>query len=195
MESHNAKIKQVVSSSSSLHEMFHNLLSLSSLMYQESVQTSVASCVKTTYSTKDASREAFVISNSCTKYASSILLNELHLVDECELFQSEAGDTGNVRCKNNNKTYLVECSSPNVYKCTCTLYKSHCLPCRHIFLYLQSLDIVLCNVILSLGPQRFLNEYNLPNSHINADAPVKVQVPLKVSTTSTVSMPTTKFER
>jgi hypothetical protein len=57
------------------------------------------------------------------------------------------------------------------------------------------LDIVLCNVILSLVPQRFLNEYNLPNSHINADAPVQVQVPLKVSTTSTVSMPTTKFER
>ena len=194
MESHNSKIKQVVSSSSSLHEMFRNLLSLSSLMSKESSHVAVTSSVKTNYSTKNMSSEALVVSNSCTKYAASIILNELGRMDDNQMVECQSG---NVKSKKSNQTYLVQCPSPGVYTCSCSLYSSHRLPCRHIFVYLSCHDIVLAHVILSLVPHRFLNEYQM--SLTVTDTPSALpsdHVPLNVvSTPAPVSNPSSKFQR
>ncbi|XP_070183049.1 uncharacterized protein [Littorina saxatilis] len=132
-ESFHQKLKQTLSSKTSLSACIHHLLSSTEFILQCRQASSRLREMSIQYNTKHNCPTVNAIQNDLTSFGSSLVVQQLVLsrkyeydveITETECFQ--------VKCTSSeaSKTYTV---TDNPMKCDCSFFKAFSLPCRHIF--------------------------------------------------------------
>jgi zinc finger SWIM domain-containing protein 3 len=126
LESHNQKIKTVVSHTATLPELFQGLLKLDERKREECNFTMMSAQIKHRYCRNDLSEDANSINSVCTPYAANLVLKELKLARTTEYSITEAD--GQFTVKHGRVRYIVQNC-----RCNCAFSSSQHLPCRHLF--------------------------------------------------------------
>ena len=178
LESHNQKLKDVTSRTSTLSEMFNNVVLFAQTCeseYKYSTFNEEFKVMKSSYhqSIKGCSEVEAI----CIQYASNKISEQMKLATSVQYVFSQR--EGIVEVTSPNKpVYFVKPSDD--ITCTCTFYKTMFMPCRHIFAARRLLQLPLFP--LSMVPQHWIKQYQLSieeESHVqsNSQAPdVKISL-------------------
>ena len=155
LESHNQKIKDVTSRSSSLSEMFQNVLLYVRTAESETSHTSFTEEF-TSSSTVDSDIPGVSeIQLVCTKYAADMIVNQLKVksVDyEVKLSKEKCEAVVSYQ----DRSYSV---SVDKGTCSCTFQRTILMPRRHVFKCRLDCDLVIFDQ--SLVADRWLKQYQI----------------------------------
>ena len=161
LESHNQKLKDVTSRTSTLSEMFENVVLLaenSEAEYKHSSFTEEFTTAKSTIH-HDIGEHFSEIGAICTQYASNIIAEQmkLALTVKYEVLQREEM----IEVKSPNESmYVVKLScDADGTVCSCSFFKTMRLPCRHIFAARHFSQLPLFQACMV--PQRWFKQYQL----------------------------------
>ncbi|KAH8032801.1 hypothetical protein HPB51_001936 [Rhipicephalus microplus] len=196
VESHNAKIKNVLSSSSKLHEALRGLLKLSTSLSQEAHHKTILlkTCDFYSYERHEGVQEQ--CRKVLTPYACKLLSNELvKLRDEPREVK-----------KLSPRTYAVFSTSTDVWhdvffekhSCSCTTYKKMKLLCRHMLAVCARFDVKPC--LKEAVSRRWFKSYQLEFLGTTADNHEQDDIDSESTTESSaeiqaLSMPGPSFQK
>jgi len=154
LESHNQKLKDVTTRTSSLSEMFNNVL----LFIQSTkLETSHVAFTEefTSRCTKDTAIAGVAgLQSTCTQCAADLMLKQMKLALEVDYTIQTFDDSNDVTISYKERTHTV---SPEAGTCSCTFQQTLLMPCRHIFKYRDHCSVVMFDT--SLIANRWLKSY------------------------------------
>ena len=138
LESHNQKLKDLTHRSSTLSEMFQNVLRFSNTSASEYSHAVFKEEFTTCMFADKGLEGAQDIRSVCTQYAADTMVNQLRLAHTVKY---------DISSKSDNQ-YLVTSKGINIYnvnlldnQCSCSFRRTLVMPCRHIFAVRQSLSM------------------------------------------------------
>lgn len=156
LESHNQKLKDVTSRSSSLSEMFQNVL-----LYVRTAEseTSHASFTEefTSRSTVDSGKPGVSeIQSVCTQYAADMIVNQLKVAKSVDYEVKLSKENTEAVVSYQDRSHSVSIDKGT---CSCTFQRTMLMPCRHVFKC--RLDCGLVVFDQSLVANRWLKQYQI----------------------------------
>ena len=140
LESHNQKLKDLTHRSSTLSEMFQNVLRFANTSASEYSHAVFKEEFTTCVFADKGLEGAQDVRSVCTQYASDIILSQLKLAHTVDYEISATGD----------EHFDVTSRGINVYdvnamenQCSCSFKRTLVMPCRHIFAVRRSLSMSL----------------------------------------------------
>ncbi|XP_075737794.1 uncharacterized protein ZSWIM9-like [Rhipicephalus microplus] len=196
VESRNAKIKNVLSSSSKLHEALRGLLKLSTSLSQEAHHKTILLKICDFYSYEGHEGVQEQCRKVLTPYACKLLSNELvKLRDEPREVKMLSP-----------RTYAVFSTSTDVWhdvsfekhSCSCTTYKKMKLLCQHMLAVCARFDVKLC--LEEAVSRRWFKSYHLEFLGTTADNHEQDDIDSESTTESSaeiqaLSMPGPSFQK
>ena len=138
LESHNQILKDLTHRSSTLTEMFQNVLRFSSTSASEYSHTVFKEEFTTCMFADKRLKGAQDIRSVCTQYAADMIMNQLRLTHSVKYEISDKSDDH----------YTLTITGSNVYdvnlmdnQCSCSFKRTLMMPCRHIFAIRLSLTV------------------------------------------------------
>ena len=138
LELHNQKLKDLTHRSSTLSEMFQNVLRFSNTSASEYSHAVFKEEFTTCIFADKGLEGAQDVRSVCTQYAADTMVNQLRLAHTVKYDISSKGDN----------QYLVTSKGINIYnvnlvdnQCSCSFRRTLVMPCRHIFAVRQSLSM------------------------------------------------------
>ena len=155
LESHNQKLKDLTSRTSSLSEMFQNVLLF--IQTTESESSHVAFTEEfTSRCTQDTSISGVAeVQSICTQYAADLMVEQMKLALTIEYTVQILPDATAV-ISYKSRSHSV---SPKDGTCSCTFQQTLLMPCRHIFKYRDHCSISMFEP--SLVASRWLKSYQV----------------------------------
>lgn len=175
LECHNHKLKDVVSGSMSISEMFDNVLlfcrsNATEYGHKSSVEEFSSSC-----SADDSIPGVTDITSSCTSDVATRIVEQLKLSQKLQYEIREGEDATVLVC--NHQHYHVTLSE---HRCSCSFSKTMGLPCRHLFAVRASQNLPVFE--LQLVAQRWHKEYQLLVGAANESRENSASVGMSLST-------------
>jgi len=132
LESHNQKLKDVTTRTSSLSEMFNNVL-----LFIESTKHETYHVAFTEEFTSRCTEDTGIagvaeLQSICTQYAADLMVKQIKLALQVDYTVQTLVDSSNVVISYKEHSHTV---SPEAGTCTCTFQRTLLMPCRHIFKY------------------------------------------------------------
>ena len=160
LESHIQKLKDVTSRTSTLSEMFENVI-FAQTSEDEYKHSSFTEEFKTTKSTihYDIGEHFLEVKAACTQYAATIIAVQMKLALSVKYMISQREEMMEVKSPNESVYVVKLCHDTGGSVCSCAFYKTMCIPCRHIFSARHFLQLPL--FLASMVPQRWLKQYQL----------------------------------
>ena len=156
LESHNQKLKDVTSRSSSLSEMFQNVLLYVRTAESETSHTSFTEEF-TSRSTVDSDIPGVSeIQSVCTKYAADMIVNQLKVAKSVDYDVNLSKEKSEAVVSYQDRSYSV---SVDKGTCSCTFQRTMLMPCRHVFKCRLDCDLVIFDQ--SLVADRWLKQYQI----------------------------------
>ena len=155
LESHNQKLKDLTQRSSTLCEMFQNVIHFSRVNASEYSQAVFTEEFTTVSKFNEDVEGAEEIRNSFTRYAADMLIEQLKLSKTVH-YDIQVGGSSEHVVLSTTGTYDVDAES---LSCTCSFQQTLGLPCRHLFFvrsYLQ-LTTFECTMVAD----RWLKSYQM----------------------------------
>ena len=162
LESHNQKLKDVTSRTSSLSEMFQNVLLF--IQTTESETSHVAFTEEfTSRCTPDTAISGIAeVQSICTQYAADLIAEQMKLALTIEYTVQILPDSKNVVVTYKNRSHSV---LPEAGTCSCTFQQTLLMPCRYIFKYRDHCGSPMFEP--SLVAKRWLKSYQV---HVGASS-------------------------
>ena len=138
LESNNQKLKDVTTRTSTLSEMFQNVLLFARTCESEYKHSSFTEEFTTASVVGNTLIDECVpeIKSACTQYAAAMLVDQLkiaHSVDyQVLVAKNEGMEMLEVQSPNGSLHMVNQCSEMGSV-CSCSFHKTMCLPCRHMF--------------------------------------------------------------
>ena len=156
LDSHNQKLKDVTSRSSSLSEMFQNVLLYVRTAESETSHTSFTEEF-TSRSTVDSDIPGVSeIQSVCTKYAADMIVNQLKVAKSVDYDVNLSKEKSEAVVSYQDRSYSV---SVDKGTCSCTFQRTMLMPCRHVFKCRLDCDLVIFDQ--SLVANRWLKQYQI----------------------------------
>ena len=156
LESHNQKLKDVTSRSSSLSEMFQNVLLYVRTTESENLHVSFTEEF-TSRSTMDSNIPGVSeIQSACTQYAADIIVNQLKVAKSVEYEVKVSNESNKATISYQDRSHLV---SLDIGTCSCTFQRTMLMPCRHVFKYRLHCGLEVFN--RSLVADRWLKQFQI----------------------------------
>ena len=154
LESHNQKLKDLTHRSSTLSEMFQNVLRFSNTSASEYSHAVFKEEFTTCIFADKGIEGAQDVRSVCTQYASDTIINQLRLAHTVKYeISSENDNDYNVTNKGIN-IYNVNLMED---QCSCSFKRTLMMPCRHIFAVRRSLSMPIFEE--EMVGQRWLKSY------------------------------------
>lgn len=154
LESHNQKLKDLTQRSSSLTEMFRNVIRFVTTSMSEYCHNVFKEEFTTCTSADDGLTGVPDIRASCTQYAADLIVAQLKLGNSVNYQISPCDGQEYTLSGPSGSLYHVDVNSST---CSCTFKKTYCLPCRHVFALRISLNMTIFN--RDIVAKRWLKTY------------------------------------
>ena len=156
LESHNQKLKDVTSRSSSLSEMFQNVLLYVRTAESETSHVSFTEEF-TSRSTVDSNMPGVSeIQSVCTQYAADMIVNQLKVARSVDYQVELSKENAETVLSYQDRSYSVSVDKGTR---SCTFQRTMLMPCRHVFKCRLDCGLVIFDQ--SLVANRWLKEYQI----------------------------------
>ena len=132
LECHNQKLKDLTSRTSSLSEMFENVLLFVRTSEAEYKQSSFTEEFTSASSADDGISGVPEIRAACTQYAATMIVEQLKLAHSVG-YQISEKDGENVLVSPSGRSHSVHLDGDIGNACSCSFHRTVHMPCRHIF--------------------------------------------------------------
>ena len=137
LECHNQKIKDLTSRTSSLSEMFKNVIRFARTSEAKYWQSAFREELTTVSSANDGISGVTEIKGACTQYAATMIVEQLKLAHSVNYQISENGGEYQLLSPS-GRIHTVSVSGDLGLTCSCSFHGNVRMPCRHLFFYLAS---------------------------------------------------------
>ena len=167
LECHNQKLKDLTSHTSSLSEMFANVLRFARASEAEYKQSSFTEEFTSVSSADDGISGVPEIRAVCTQYAATMIVEQLKLAHSVG-YQINEKEGENVLVSPSGRLHTVHIDGNIGNACSCSFHRTVHMPCRHIFA--ARLHQQLPTFELTMVAERWQKQYQLLVDEANSDA-------------------------
>ena len=132
LECHNQKLKDLTSCTSSLSEMFQNVIRFAHTAETEYKQSSFTEEFTSVTTADDGIRGVPEIRAACTQYAATLIVEQLKLAHSVG-YQITEKDGKNVLESSSGRLHTVSIDDDVGRACSCSFHQTFHMPCCHIF--------------------------------------------------------------
>ena len=170
LESHNQKLKDLTQRSSTLCEMFQNVIHFARVNATEYSQAAFTEEFTTVCKLNEDVDDAEEIRNKLTRYAADMLVEQLKLSKTVH-YDMQVGKGSEHVVVSTIGTYEVD---PENLTCTCSFKQTLGLPCRHLFFARSYLQLTTFET--TMVADRWLKSYQIIDKIIPQDVePIEVR--------------------